>query len=140
MEGRTDTEKYPVAAHIQQNMIALKQGPSTRRPGTAFVQTVKTSANRTWLRRFEFSQTQAFILEFGDKYVRFYANHGPLLTTGNPAYNNATAYVLGNQVVQAGITYYCIKATTGNAPPNATFWYPMSPYNGSTTVAIYEIP
>lgn len=140
MEGRVDVEKYAIASHIQQNFIALKQGPATFRQGTAFVQPIKNSANRSWLRRFEFSQTQAFILEFGDKYARFYTNHGPELTTGNPAYNGATAYVLGNQVVSGGITYYCIAPTTGNAPPNATFWYPMTPYQGSATVAIYEIP
>lgn len=140
MQSRSDQDKYALAAHIQQNMIALKQGPSTYRPGHAYAQPVKNSANRTWLRRFEFSQTQAFILEFGHLYVRFYANHGPLLSTGNPNYNGATAYVVGNQAVSAGITYYCIAPTTGNAPPNATFWYPMAPYQGSASVAIYEIP
>ena len=140
MEGRVDQEKYPVAAHISQNMISLKQGPSTFRQGTAFTQTVKNSANRTWLRRFEYSQTQAFILEFGDHYVRFYTLHGPLLSTGNSAYSGATAYVVGNQVVSGGITYYCIAPTTGNSPPNATFWYPLAPYQGSSTVAIYEVP
>jgi len=140
MEGRTDTEKYPLACHISQNMVALKQGPSTLRPGSAYAQPVKNSANRSWLQRFEFSQTQAFLLEFGDKYVRFYTNHGPLLSTGNAAYNGGTSYVLGNQVVSGGITYYCIAATTGNAPPNATYWYPMAAYQGSATTAIYEIP
>lgn len=140
MEGRVDYEKYPRAAHIQQNFIALKQGPSTFRQGTAYAQPVKNSANRTWLREFEFSQTQAFVLEFGDGYVRFYTNHGPLLATGVAAYNNASAYVLGNLVLQGGIIYYCTAPTTGNAPPNASFWYALTPYNGSPTTAIYEIP
>jgi len=140
MEGRTDNEKYPIASHIGQNFISLKQGPGMFRPGTAYVQQTKNSANRSWLVRFEFSQTQAFQLEFGNQYVRFYTNHGPLLSTGNPAYNGATAYVVGNQVVQGGITYYCILATTGNSPPNATYWYPLAPYQGSPTTAIYEIP
>jgi hypothetical protein len=140
MEGRVDIEKYAIASHIGQNFISLKQGPAMFRQGTAYVQPVKNSANRTWLRKFEFSTAQAFQIEFGDKYVRFYTLDGPLLSTGNPAYNGATAYVVGNQVVQAGITYYCILATTGNAPPNSTYWYPMAPYNGSPTVAIYEIP
>jgi hypothetical protein len=140
MEGRVDTEKYPIAAHIQQNFIALKQGPSTYRPGTAYVQPVKNSANRTWLVRFEYSFTQGFILEFGGNYVRFYTNHGPLLSQGNPAWNNATAYVLGNQVVSGGITYYCILANTNEAPPNATYWYPMTTYTGPGGGAIYEIP
>ena len=140
MEGRTDQERYAIAQHLAQNFISLKQGCSTFRQGTAYVQPIKTSANRCWLVRFEFSQTQAFIIEFGDKYVRFYTNHGPLLSTGNPAYNGATAYVVGNQVVSGGVTYYCIAPTTGNAPPNATYWYAMAPYQGSLTTAIYEIP
>jgi hypothetical protein len=140
MESRTDTEKYPIACHISQNMVALKQGPSTFRQGTVYAQPVKNSANRSWLQRFEFSQTQAFLLEFGDKYVRFYTNHGPLLSTGNAAYNGGTSYVVGNQVVSGGITYYCLAPTTGNAPPNATYWYPLAAYQGSATTAIYEIP
>ncbi len=138
-EGRVDQEFYAIASHIGQNFISLKQGPAMFRPGTAFVQTVK-SQSRIWLQRFEFSQTQAFVIEFGGGYCRFYTNHGPLLSTGNAAYNAGTAYVVGNQAVFGGITYYCIAPTTGNAPPNATYWYPMAPYNGSATVAIYEIP
>jgi hypothetical protein len=137
-EARVDNEKYPIACHIAQNFISLKQGPGMLRPGSAYAQPVKNSANRCWLQSFEFSQTQAFLLEFGDKYLRFYTNHAPLLSTGNPAYNGATAYVLGNQVVQAGITYYCIAPTTGNAPPNGTYWYPMTNY--ALGGAIYEIP
>jgi hypothetical protein len=140
MEGRSDIDKYAAAAHLLQNFIPLKQGPAMFRPGTAFVQEVKASANRTWLRRFEFSQTQAFVLEFGDKYVRFYTNHGPLLSTGNPAWSGATAYVIGNSVLQGGIVYYCILAHTNQSPPNATYWYPMAAYQGSATTAIYEIP
>lgn len=140
MEGRTDIDKYVVAAHVQQNFIALKQGPAMFRPGTAYVQPVKASANRTWLAPFEFSATQAYIIEFGDGYARFYTDNGPLLSTGNAAYNGATTYAIGDQAVQAGICYYCIAPTVGNAPPNATYWYPMAQYNGSATVAIYEIP
>lgn len=140
MEGRVDAEKYPIGVHIGQNFISLKQGPGMFRPGTAFVQAVKNSANRTWLHRFEFSQTQAFVLEFGDKYVRFYTNHGPLLATGVAAWNNATAYGLGNLALSGGIIYYCVLANTNQAPPNATYWYPLTPYNGSSTTAIYEVP
>jgi len=141
MEARTDVEqKYALGCHICQNFKLLKQGPAKFREGSAYASTVKNSANRTYIQRFEFSQTQAFVLEFGDKYVRFYTLHAPLLATGVAAYNGATAYVLGNLALSGGIIYYCIAPTTGNAPPNATYWYPMSPYQGSPTTAIYEIP
>lgn len=140
MEGRVDIEKYQIASHIQQNFIALKQGASMFRAGTAFVQPVKNSANKTWLRRFEFSQTQAFLLEFGGGYVRFYTNHGPLLATGVSAWSSVTDYVIGSLVLQGGVMYYCILGNVNQAPPNATYWYQLTMYQGSLTTAIYEIP
>lgn len=145
MEGRVDQEHYTLGAHIQQNFIPLKQGPSMRRPGTACVQPVKNSANRSWLKRFEFSQTQAYVLEFGHQYVRFYTLHGPVITTA-AAYNGGTSYVIGNLVLQAGTVYYCTAPTTGNTPPNPAFWAALSPYAPPPTYqpvpnyGIYEIP
>jgi hypothetical protein len=38
------------------------------------------------------------------------------------AYSGATGYVVGNYVSSGGNYYYCIAPTTGNAPPNATYW------------------
>lgn len=38
------------------------------------------------------------------------------------AYSGATAYVAGDAVESAGSSYVCIADTTGNAPPNATYW------------------
>lgn len=42
-------------------------------------------------------------------------------------------YVVGDLVVSGGINYYCIVASVGNVPPNATYWYPL-------TGNVYEIP
>lgn len=39
------------------------------------------------------------------------------------AYNAGTAYTIGNIVTSGGVTYFCIAASTGNAPPNTTFWH-----------------
>ncbi len=140
MEGRTDVEKYAIAAHIQQNFLPLKQGPSMFRPGTCYVQQVKSYGYRAFLVRFEFSQAQAFVLEFGDGYVRFYTNHGPLLSVSPPAYSNLQVYIPGSSVLFDGAQYYCTAISLGNAPTNTAYWYPMVAYNGSTTTAIYEIP
>lgn len=141
MDARIDLEqKYPLGCHIAHNFLLLKQGPAQFRSGTAYAAATKAAANRVYLQRFEFSQTQAFILEFGDKYVRFYTLHGILLITGVAAWNNATAYVVGNTVLQGGVIYYCVLANTNQAPPNATYWYPLTMYQGSVTTAIYEVP
>ena len=45
------------------------------------------------------------------------------------AYNGATSYVVGNQVTDGGLLYQCILATTGNAPPNATYWLLLGAYS-----------
>lgn len=146
MEGRVDVEKYNVGTHIQQNFIATKQGASVFRAGTAYVQPVKNVLQRTWLRHFEFSQTQAFQIEFGGNYCRFYTNHGPelVLATQVAAWSNATAYVPGNLVLSGGNCYLCTAASTNNAPPNASFWYVLTPYVNAQYSAgqawIYEIP
>lgn len=38
------------------------------------------------------------------------------------AYNNATAYVLGDLVTYNGLSYVARQATTGNLPTNTTYW------------------
>ena len=53
---------------------------------------------------------------------------------GISAYGAGTAYTPGDLCSSAGVNYYCVAATTGNAPPNATYWYAL-PASG-----VYEIP
>jgi phage-related tail fiber protein len=50
------------------------------------------------------------------------ANLGRVQPIYRGAYNPATAYRPLDFVKQAGVTYFCIAPTTGNAPPNASFW------------------
>jgi len=76
MAGRVDVKFYGSACKRLLNFIPMPQGPARKRPATYFVGEVKTSANRTWLRRFVFSQNQSYILEFGNLYIRFYSGHG----------------------------------------------------------------
>jgi hypothetical protein len=161
LDGRMDLAKYSQGARLSENFLHLVQGPAQRRGGLRFVEEVKDSDDRCWLVEFEFSATQAFTLEFGDEYVRFYTNRGRLLVSGVDAYDAGTDYVVGDLVLVAGsggsydedafdegafdpdaydfdsaggdVYYYCIADTTGNAPPNATYWYAL-------TEDIYEIP
>lgn len=70
--GRVGFDKYPNAATILENFIPTTQGPNVRRGGFRFVNEVKNSAKKVLLVPFEFSVDQAYVLEFGDLYVRFY--------------------------------------------------------------------
>lgn len=76
LEGRVDIAWYGNGCHKLRNFIPLVQGPARRRSGTRFVAEVKNSAQRTWLVPFKFSDDVAFVLEFGNLYIRFYTQHG----------------------------------------------------------------
>lgn len=82
--GRPDLDKYKTGLKTCKNFIPLIQGPVERRPGTVFVEEVKTSSLSTRLVRFEFSTTQAYIIEFGNLYCRFIKDNGQILSGGSP--------------------------------------------------------
>ncbi len=133
MFGRIDDVKFQTGAAKLRNFIATPQGPAENRPGTQFVTEAKDSTKRARLIPFTYSTTQTMVLEVGDQYIRFHTQ-GATLQAGSPAaYNAATPYVIGDLVSSGGTNYYCIAATTGNAPPNATYWYPLPS-------SAYEIP
>ncbi len=83
LEGRIDLEGYRASCAALENVIPTVQGPAVRRPGTAFVNEVKDSADRTWLVPFRRSRAIAYVVEFGDQYCRFYFGRSAVLT-GSP--------------------------------------------------------
>ena len=133
MFGRVDDAGYQSGAATMRNFIATPQGPVENRPGFSFVTEVKDSTKKTRLIPFTFSTTQTMVIELGHEYIRFHTLGATLLAGSPPAYNGGTAYDIGALVSSGGVNYYCIAATTGNAPPNVTYWYPLP----STA---YEIP
>lgn len=74
--GRVSEERYKASMTKALNYIPTLQGPVIRRPGTKFLNAVKDSNNPPILIPFTYSLTQTYMLEFGDKYVRFYTNNG----------------------------------------------------------------
>src|SRR4051794_2128897 len=93
LEGRTDLTRYNAGCRVLENFLPLVVGPAVRRPGTHFVASTRFPDRRAILLPFQYSTEQAYCLEFGDRYVRFYRNDGPLLkaaltttgaTQGNP--------------------------------------------------------
>lgn len=109
--GRVDSPRYKNALATCLNYIVSPQGALVRRPGTFFVAEVKDSTKASRLVRFEFSTTQAYILEFGDLYVRFYANGGQVQNLGVPL-EVTTPYALADvpllRFVQSADTLYIV--------------------------------
>lgn len=77
--GRVDSERYKAGMGKCFNYLPTLQGPVIRRPGTKYVANVKDSTKQPVLIPFMFSETQAYMLEFGDKYIRFYQGGGQLV-------------------------------------------------------------
>jgi hypothetical protein len=112
--GRPDIDKYKTGLQICLNFIPLVQGPIERRPGTVFLKEVKTSSASTRIISFEFSTTQAYIIELGNLYARFYKDNGAILsststitgaTQANPCVITDTAhpYANGDEVFITGV-------------------------------------
>ena len=79
LSGRVDFEKYGSSCYKMERFIPTVQGPAKRCPGTRFVLPTKYQDKVSYLKRFEFSFDQAYIIEFGDLYVRFYTDRGVVL-------------------------------------------------------------
>lgn len=95
ISNRVGEQRYRTSCRIMENFIGLAQGPAEYCAGTEYIAAVKDSAKRVWLVRFEYAPDQSYVLEFGDQYVRFYTDHGQLLSGGSP-YEVATPYALAD--------------------------------------------
>jgi hypothetical protein len=113
--GRVETDEYKQGLETCLGFIPVAQGGVTAAPGTFHVNSVKDSAAKTLLVRFEFSITQAYVIEFGNLYCRFYRDDAQItqtaqaitgITQANPAvatYSGADTYANGDLVRINGV-------------------------------------
>ena len=93
LEGRPDLVSYNEGAQTLENWLLLRQGGVIRRPGLRFVREVKRSDKDTILLPFEFSVNDAFIIESGEFYKRFYKNRANIVAfSGGPPVEVVSPY------------------------------------------------
>lgn len=92
MAGRVSSPTYGAGCHKLEAFIPDIAGPAVKCAGTNYTAAVKDSADRTWLVRFERGADSAYMLEFGDGYIRFFKNRAPLETSPGVPYEVATPY------------------------------------------------
>lgn len=86
-QGNASSDRYKKGLNACLNYVPMIQGPVTRRPGTKFVATTsQSSALSPVLIPFVFSQTQAYMLEFGGQYINFYAQNSAYSQVGQNYY------------------------------------------------------
>ncbi|WP_303147937.1 hypothetical protein [uncultured Cloacibacillus sp.] len=87
--GRPDLAKYSAGLARCENFIIHPHGGVSKRPGMRFVAKAK---GRCRLVEFEYSIDQTYVLEFGNKYVRFFRNGAQITKDGEP-YELVTPYL-----------------------------------------------
>jgi hypothetical protein len=96
LHGRTDIAQYENAVEVAENFLVRPYGPMISTPGTRYVAECKMSALGTQsdvrLVEFVFNQTDAYVLEMGDKYFRFYTDRGVVVSSGTTPYELAHIY------------------------------------------------
>lgn len=114
LHGRFDVDAYTAGVRVGNNVLVLKYGGLTKRPGTHLVAEVLDYSEPNRLFPFQFSLTQTYALEMGQGYMSPCAMGGRLIETElkitaitNAAAARITAayhgYSVGNRVYLTGI-------------------------------------
>ncbi len=101
LHGRVDTAAYQSALATARNVIIRAQGGVERRPGTGFIGPVKDHTVVSRLIRFRFKTTDAYVLEFGNLYMRVIREDGHVLETAV----NITGATVANPVVVTAVAH-----------------------------------
>lgn len=92
IDARSDISKYFSGCRILEGMIPFVEGGAMRSPGTYYVGALKMSSKKARLIPFHFSTVQAYAIEFGDQYIRFYMDDG-IIMDGVNIYEIASPYL-----------------------------------------------
>lgn len=81
IEGRVDVSKYFNGAKTLENVLISQYGGVYRTPGSIYAAEAKDSSKEIRIISFQFSVEQAYIIEIGDQYMRFYKDGGQIVET-----------------------------------------------------------
>lgn len=90
--GRVDISRYANGAKQIENAVCVVQGGIMRRPGTRFAAAAKYGDRNARLIPYVFNRSQAYVLEFGDGYMRIFQNGAQLVNDDNTPYEIASPY------------------------------------------------
>lgn len=133
LNARVDLAKYHSAAALLRNFYVDYRGGASSRYGTKYCLQAFKSATKVRLIPFQASFTVSYVLEFGDKYIRFFNNGAAILeatknitaaTQANPAVITSAAHGFSNGdwvyiasvggMTQLNGKYYIVAGVTAN--------------------------
>ena len=110
LEGRVDVARYFNAVSTLENFLVAQFGGADRRPGSVFVAPAKFPDKVCRMIPFQFSTIQAYTIEMGEGYMRFYRENSAITevakvitnaTNANPLVLEITGhgYSVGNELI-----------------------------------------
>lgn len=129
--GRVDMARYATCLETAKNVVIQPYGGIKNRSGFEYLGEVKDSTDQVRLIPFIYSDSDSYVLEFGDYYVRMWRSGNVLrYPIGNViAWSGATDYGSSGLVVSYnGVYYYILQYPNINHQPDIspTWWYPLT--------------
>lgn len=90
--GRIDLAKYPMAVEYMINFIACTAGEAERAPGFQFIGQAKDHTDAPRLMGVTYNDVQAYMVELGAEYARFFMLGAQIQEAGGALYEIATPY------------------------------------------------
>ena len=123
--GRSDITQYATACELVRNMIPRSYGSVISAPGSRYIATVSDSTLRARLISFVFNQADAYIIEMGDLYMRFFTDRGAVqIATATEDFSGLAANLVAQWkfndntnstvVLDTGATYNGTSSTNTN--------------------------
>ncbi|MFN0185635.1 MAG: hypothetical protein ACKVQR_17620 [Aquabacterium sp.] len=92
MRGRVDLDRYNASAKTLENVVVLRQGGVTARPSLDYLGDSKTHSTVWRPVPFIYSRDDAYVLEFGDLYMRVWRNGAQVESTPGTPYEIVTPF------------------------------------------------
>lgn len=86
IEGQINLKQYYTGGREVRNFIPLPHGPLKKRGGTAFAAATKTATGNHRVIPFQFNTVQAYAIEMGEGYFRFFSQRGQVTADGTTPY------------------------------------------------------
>ena len=139
---RVDLAKYTTGLKYCRNMIPHVYGGASNRPGTYFVSKQGDETAKARVIPYIFSRSQAYALEFGVNYIRFFTDQGQIAADSPATWSAATTYdAFEDFVTYNADVYYSIKSGTDKNPSTeTTYWTQQEAYEISAPYAASELP
>jgi len=141
--SRVDLAKYVTGVKTSRNFYQHPHGGSSNRPGMKLVARQGDETTKARVIPFIFSDTEAYTLEFGDHYIRFFTDQGQITADTPTTWSAATTYAVDDWVTYGSATswYLSIQAGINKQPDVETaYWKAQTEYEIYSPYGYADLP